>query len=194
MIRNPPESTKIHQHAVKSQPDGIGTVANAKHPWLGYTQSWIQQKQPVEFDGFGTHGYMYALFTELYIYSTESTKIKQKPGVDFDGVGVVRVSVQMASSISCASVWMYLTFVVYFHQIFHYFFIQGPDPVKDHGYCVESNVNLAPALSPAFIGGQEDWSSTEYSTWTESQWGNSGYSARVYLKPSSEQEVWHYIQ
>ena len=25
--------------------------------WL-YTQSWIQQKQPVEFDGFGTHGYM----------------------------------------------------------------------------------------------------------------------------------------
>ena len=31
-----------------------GTLANAKHPWLGYTQSWIQQKQPVEFDGFGT--------------------------------------------------------------------------------------------------------------------------------------------
>ena len=26
---------------------------------LGYTvESWIQQKQPVEFDGFGTHGYM----------------------------------------------------------------------------------------------------------------------------------------
>ena len=41
----------------KSSPvefDGIGTVANAKHPWLGYTQSWIQQKQPVEFDGIGT--------------------------------------------------------------------------------------------------------------------------------------------
>ena len=34
--------------------DGFGTVANAKHPWLGYTQSWIQQKQPVEFDRFGT--------------------------------------------------------------------------------------------------------------------------------------------
>ena len=34
--------------------DGIGTVANAKHPWLGYIQSWIQQKQPVEFDGIGT--------------------------------------------------------------------------------------------------------------------------------------------
>ena len=34
--------------------DRFGTVANAKHPWLGYTQSWIQQKQPVEFDGFGT--------------------------------------------------------------------------------------------------------------------------------------------
>ena len=36
--------------------DGIGTVANIKHPLLGYTQSWIQQKQPVELDGFGTHG------------------------------------------------------------------------------------------------------------------------------------------
>ena len=44
--------------------DGFGTVANAKHPWLGYTQSRIQQKQPVEFDGFGTHGYM--LYTVAY--------------------------------------------------------------------------------------------------------------------------------
>ena len=27
-----------------------------------YTRSWMQQKQPVEFDGFATHGYMlYAL-------------------------------------------------------------------------------------------------------------------------------------
>ena len=58
----------IHGFAVHSsviqqkQPvelDGFGTVANAKHPWLGYIHSpVIQQKQPVEFDGFGTHGYM----------------------------------------------------------------------------------------------------------------------------------------
>ena len=34
--------------------DGLGRVSNAKHPWLSYTQSWIQQKQLVEFDGFGT--------------------------------------------------------------------------------------------------------------------------------------------
>ena len=37
---------------------------NAKHPWLGYTQPWIQQKQPVEFDGsFGTHGHGYMLYS-----------------------------------------------------------------------------------------------------------------------------------
>ena len=63
LARNHPKSSKIHQHAVKKSTflldfDGFGTVANAKHPWLGYTQSWIQQKQPVEFDGFCTHGYM----------------------------------------------------------------------------------------------------------------------------------------
>ena len=39
-----PKSAKIYRHAVKRYPrlldfDGIGTVANAKHPWLGYMQS-----------------------------------------------------------------------------------------------------------------------------------------------------------
>ena len=50
--------------------------------WL-YTQSWIQQKQPVEFDGFGyTMGYM--------IYSLGCTVeywIQQKQPVEFDGFG-----------------------------------------------------------------------------------------------------------
>ncbi|XP_071806740.1 nicastrin-like isoform X1 [Asterias amurensis] len=73
-------------------------------------------------------------------------------------------------------------------QIFQSFLIQGPNPVKDRGYCVESTVNQSPALSPAFIEGEEDWASTEYSTWTESQWGGSSFSLRVYLKPSTEQE------
>ena len=31
---------------------------------MAITQSWIQQKQPVEFDGFGTHGYM--LYSQGY--------------------------------------------------------------------------------------------------------------------------------
>ena len=52
--------------------DGFGTVANTKHPWLGYTQSWIQQKQPVEFDGFGTVAN--ASIYGLAIHSLESNK------------------------------------------------------------------------------------------------------------------------
>ena len=38
--------------------DGFGTVSNAKHPWLGYTQSWIQQKQRWSVMELVTHGYM----------------------------------------------------------------------------------------------------------------------------------------
>ena len=91
LARNHPKSAKINQHAVNKYTTfwtlmELVTVANAKHPWLGYThspesnkssrwslmdlvqcgkckasmpwlytQSCIQQKQPVEFDGFGTH-------------------------------------------------------------------------------------------------------------------------------------------
>ncbi len=73
-------------------------------------------------------------------------------------------------------------------QIFTYSFIQGPDMNETHGLCVKSIANASPAQSPAFINGtKESWSSTEYSTWTESRW--SGYSARIFLKPSQEQQV-----
>ena len=63
----------------------LGTAANAKHPWLGYTQSWIQQKQPVEFDGFGTHGYV--LYSLGYMWSNESIKIRQNQEKDFGEFG-----------------------------------------------------------------------------------------------------------
>ena len=49
---------------------------------LAITQSCIQQKQPVEFDGFGTHGYM------LYLMDyTVEYWIQQKQPVEFDGFG-----------------------------------------------------------------------------------------------------------
>ena len=48
---------------------------------LGYTvEYWIQQKQLVEFDGFGTHGYM--LYSLGY---TMEYWIQQKQPVEFDG-------------------------------------------------------------------------------------------------------------
>ena len=83
-----PESAKIISHVywtVHPVVDGTGTEANAKHPWLGYTQSCIQQKQPVEFDGFGTRGYLCMLYS---LGSTKSTKIKQNQVIDFDDLGV----------------------------------------------------------------------------------------------------------
>ena len=74
-----------HSWIQQKQPvefDGFGTVANAKHPWLGYTQSWIQQKQPVEFDGFGT----VANAKHPWLGYTQSW-IQQKQPVEFDGFG-----------------------------------------------------------------------------------------------------------
>ncbi len=62
--------------------DGFGTVANANHPWLGYTQSWIQQQQPVEFDGFGT----VANAKHPWLGYTQSWIQQQQP-VEFDGFG-----------------------------------------------------------------------------------------------------------
>ena len=61
--------------------DAFGTVANAKHPWLGYTQSWIQQRQPVEFGGFGTHGYM--LYSLGYTVEYWNHQNQAKPGKGF---------------------------------------------------------------------------------------------------------------
>ena len=52
---------------------------------LGYTvEYWIHQKQPVEFDGFGTHGYMlYSLgyTVEYWIHQNQA-----KPGEGFWGI------------------------------------------------------------------------------------------------------------
>ena len=75
---NPPEAFWLE--TIINPPKFSGTVANTKHPWLGYTQSRVQQKQPVEFDGFGTRGYMlYSLGYEYWI--------QQKQPVEFDGFG-----------------------------------------------------------------------------------------------------------
>ena len=67
IARNHPKSTKIHQQCSKKV-----TTANTQHPWL------------MEFDGFGTHGYM------LYsLGCTESITIRQNQEKDFGGFGVV---------------------------------------------------------------------------------------------------------
>lgn len=73
-------------------------------------------------------------------------------------------------------------------QLYEYLWVQGPlnsNETDRLPRCVRSTVRLARALSPAFELSQ--WSSTEYSTWTESRWKD--IRARIFLIASKELEV-----
>ncbi|KAK6634077.1 hypothetical protein RUM44_004685 [Polyplax serrata] len=66
-----------------------------------------------------------------------------------------------------------------------YFWMADED---DQGVCVESLMNYSLAQSPAFVIKDYDWTSQEYSTWTESVWQEK-MSARAFIKPSRKQEI-----
>ncbi|XP_016960967.1 nicastrin [Drosophila biarmipes] len=55
------------------------------------------------------------------------------------------------------------------------------------GECRLTTQNYSHALSPAFLIDGYDWSSGNYSTWTESTW--SQFSARIFLRPSNVHQV-----
>ncbi|XP_034489027.1 nicastrin [Drosophila innubila] len=55
------------------------------------------------------------------------------------------------------------------------------------GECRLTTQNYTSALSPAFLMDDYDWSSRQYSTWTESTW--SQFSARIFLRPSNMHEI-----
>ncbi|XP_075419779.1 nicastrin [Tenrec ecaudatus] len=72
-------------------------------------------------------------------------------------------------------------------DLYDYSWVQGP--LSSNGtsrlpHCVRSTARLVRALSPAFELRQ--WSSTEYSTWTESRWKD--IRARIFLVASKELE------
>lgn len=69
------------------------------------------------------------------------------------------------------------------NEIYMYNWIRGSDP-NNTGVCVQSTTRFTLARSPAFE--LKDWTSTEYSTWTESVW--TEISCRIFLKPSRVQE------
>ncbi|XP_013790954.1 nicastrin-like, partial [Limulus polyphemus] len=69
------------------------------------------------------------------------------------------------------------------NEIYVYNWIRGSDP-NNTGVCVQSTTRFTLAQSPAFE--LKDWTSTEYSTWTESVW--TEISCRIFLKPSRVQE------
>ncbi|XP_040859349.1 nicastrin isoform X4 [Ochotona curzoniae] len=72
-------------------------------------------------------------------------------------------------------------------DLYEYSWVQGPlnsNKTERLPHCVRSTVRLSRALSPAFELSQ--WSSTEYSTWTESRWKD--IRARIFLIASKELE------
>ncbi|XP_053185275.1 nicastrin [Scomber japonicus] len=73
-------------------------------------------------------------------------------------------------------------------HLYSYLWVQGAAPTnstKREGYCVRSTVRLSKALSPAFD--LEQYTSKDYSTWTESRWKT--IKGRIFLVASHELEM-----
>uniref|UniRef100_A0A8C9ZYS4 Nicastrin n=1 Tax=Sander lucioperca TaxID=283035 RepID=A0A8C9ZYS4_SANLU len=73
-------------------------------------------------------------------------------------------------------------------QMYSYVWVQGaapPNSTKREGFCVRSTVRLSKALSPAFD--LRDYTSKNYSTWTESRW--KSIKGRIFLVASHDLEV-----
>uniref|UniRef100_UPI003AAA7B3C nicastrin isoform X3 n=1 Tax=Centroberyx gerrardi TaxID=166262 RepID=UPI003AAA7B3C len=74
-------------------------------------------------------------------------------------------------------------------HMFSYLWVQGaapPNSTEREGFCVRSSVRLSKAVSPAFDLLQE-YSSKDYSTWTESRW--KFIRARIFLVASHDLEM-----
>jgi nicastrin len=52
--------------------------------------------------------------------------------------------------------------------------------------CFRTTMNFTEAVSPAFVIEDYDWSSGQYSSWTESTWGD--IKLKIFLKPSAAHE------
>lgn len=75
------------------------------------------------------------------------------------------------------------------HHLYSYMWVQGsvpPNGTQRDSFCVRSTVHLSKALSPAFDPLKE-YTSTEYSTWTESRWKT--IKGRIFLVASHELEM-----
>lgn len=56
-----------------------------------------------------------------------------------------------------------------------------------NGHCLLTTNNISAALSPAFLNDTYDWTSTRWSTWTESTWRE--LNVRLFLKPPVAHEA-----
>merc|ERR1712226_113135 len=57
------------------------------------------------------------------------------------------------------------------------------------GLCLRGTSNKSLARSPAFDRSDYDWSSQEYSAWSESRWSNDAFQIRSFLSPSHHLEL-----
>jgi nicastrin len=82
---------------------------------------------------------------------------------------------------------------------YSYYYMQGPvnesSPAQTRTpMCMRAAANVSKALSPAFEIDDYDWSTNQYSSWTESSWGSGDtVSAKIFLMPSHEQEVTTFV-
>ncbi|XP_014291890.1 nicastrin [Halyomorpha halys] len=65
-----------------------------------------------------------------------------------------------------------------------YFWLNGEN---SKGLCINTTLKFTPAVSPAFLIPDYNWTSRLYSTWTESVWND--VSLEMFLKPSRKQEI-----
>ncbi|XP_046662267.1 nicastrin isoform X2 [Homalodisca vitripennis] len=70
-----------------------------------------------------------------------------------------------------------------------FYWVGGDDP--DTGVCMETDITLTTAISPAFLIENYNWTSGEFSSWTESVWPEM--SLRMFLKPAFNQELYTLI-
>lgn len=73
-------------------------------------------------------------------------------------------------------------------HLYSYFWVQGaaaPNSTERDGFCVRSTVHASKAVSPAFE--MNDYTTTEYSTWTESRWKQ--FKGRIFLVASHDLEM-----
>ncbi|MEQ2239511.1 hypothetical protein ILYODFUR_005213, partial [Ilyodon furcidens] len=72
--------------------------------------------------------------------------------------------------------------------LYSYFWAQGaapPNSTEREGFCVRSTVRWSKAISPAFE--LNDYTSSNYSTWTESRWKE--IKGRIFLVASHDLEM-----
>ncbi|XP_077372211.1 nicastrin [Festucalex cinctus] len=143
--------------------------------------SWLQQMVPADLAG-----HLKDTATNFYVgvaqQPSEPTHLVQHLLANLTG-SVVNVTQQ-----DCQNQRMQESDTESKHM-YTYTWVQGPLPpnaTERAGYCVRSTVHLSKALSPAFDPLRE-FTSTDYSTWTESRWKT--IKGRVFLVASHELEM-----